>query len=148
MALQQNGEEAKVATTTKNSWNVFIPLQRQHFPICWALFLSFPTLPTYFIRPQNREGAILQICFPSHVADSFYDPGYLVRPLLFLGAGACIYLPRDSHLSNGSSFVNLCSQFYSAGLPPSPLPQSCKEVIHLNLVPFLWSQQGSSLAPC
>lgn len=106
------------------------------------MFLSFTALPKYVTWPQNRNCS--SDCFYSHVADSFSDPGYLVRPLPFLGAGACTYqgiliYEMDPHL-----YIFLVI-FVLQDSSPFP-PQSCKGGVHFNLSNSLESV-GSSLAP-
>lgn len=89
MALQQSREEAKGATTTRDSTEIFICSDVSIFPSAGACS-SLSTLHKYFIWPQRRGELFLRL-FYSHVVGSFSDPGYLARPLLFLGAGACTY---------------------------------------------------------
>lgn len=89
MALQQSREEAIGAATTKDSAEIFIYSDISIFPSVGACS-SFSTLHKYFIWSQSREELFFRL-FYSHVIGSLSDPGYLVRPLLFLGAEACTY---------------------------------------------------------
>ena len=89
MALQQNREEAKVATT-KNSAEIFLYHSNVSiFPSVRTCSSLFPLSPS-IVSGLKIEELFFRL-FSSHVADSFYDPGCLVRPLPFLGAGACVY---------------------------------------------------------
>lgn len=64
-------------------------------------------------------------------------------PLIFRSWS--LHLPRDSHLSNGSSFINLLVVFVLQDFFFLSSP-SCKEVIHLHLVHFFGVNGGAF--PC
>lgn len=111
----------------------FIPLQCQHFPICWGLFLSLFPLSPSLLSGLKIEELFFRPFFFTCGRFLLWSKLSSQAPPIFRSWS--LHLPVDSHLSVGSSFVNLCSQFCSTGQFFLP-PQGCKEVIHLNLVHF------------
>ena len=133
MALQQNGRRL-TAATTENSDEIFYTTPVSAFSHLLGLVpLSVPTFPKSFIRPQNREELFFRPFFFTCGRVLLWSKLSSQAPPIFRSWS--LHLPMDSHLSIGSSFVNLCSHFCSTGQFFLP-PQGCKEVIHLNLVHF------------
>lgn len=134
MALQQNGRRLTATTTIKTQMKFFYTTPVSAFSHLLGLVpFSVPTFPKSFIRPQNREELFFRLFFFTCGRFLLWSRLSSQAPPIFRSWS--LHLPMDSHLSIGSSFVNLCSQFCSTGQCFLP-PQGCKEVTHLNLVHF------------
>lgn len=89
MTLQQNREKAKVAATTKNSAEIFLYHSGVSiFPSVGASSSLFPFSPG-ILSGLKIKRSYIQIVFIHVWQIPFWSR--LVRPLSFLGAGACIY---------------------------------------------------------
>ena len=134
MALQQNGRRLTQPPPLKTQMKFFYTTPVSAFSHLFGLVpLSVPTFPKSFIRPQNREELFFRLFFFTCGRFLLWSRLSSQAPPIFRSWS--LHLPMDSHLSIGSSFVNLCSQFCSTGQFFLP-PHSCKEVIHLNFVHF------------